>query len=246
MAGLWVGTSGFSYKEWRPQFYPAELKERDFLRYYASRLSSVEIDSTFYRMPRPTTLHAWREATGERFRFALKASRRITHVERLRLPSASLDYLLTLLPALGDRLGPLLVQLPPDFPKDLPRLDGFLLSLSRGARAAVEFRHPSWHDPETFDLLRSRGAALCIADTDEGTTPLEVTAPFVYVRLRRSSYEPAALGDWRRRMRVWEAGGLDVFAYVKHRDNPRAALIAEAVGGTPAPAPLPAPTRPPG
>lgn len=250
MAAFWVGTSGFSYKEWRPHFYPPELREKDFLGYYASRLNSVEIDSTFYRMPRATTLEAWRQAVGDGFRFALKASRRITHFERLRVPSSSLDYLLGLLPSLGARMGPLLVQLPPDFPRDLDRLDAFLAVLSRGARAAVEFRHPSWQAPESFDLLRARGAALVVADTDDGTSPLEVTAPFVYVRLRRSSYDPATLDGWRRRMRVWEAGGLDVFAYIKHRDNPRAPLMAQALGAGAAaaavPAPSPTPAEPPG
>lgn len=234
MAGLWVGTSGFSYPEWRPAFYPDGLPARNFLRHYATRLNSVEIDSAFYRMPLPATLETWRNAVGDAFRICLKAPRRITHVERLRLPSPTLDLLLERLPLLGSRLGPVLVQLPPNFRSDFARLDAFLAVLARNARAAVEFRHPSWFVPETYDVLRAHACALCVADTDEGTSPIELTAPFVYLRLRRSSFDPA---PWRRRMRLWQADGLDVHAYVKHRDNPRAPLVAEGLGGAAAPVP---------
>jgi uncharacterized protein YecE (DUF72 family) len=228
VARIWLGTSGFSYKEWRPAFYPADLPEKAFLRHYATRFNSVEINSTFYRMPGAKTIEAWKASTGEDFRFALKASRRITHQERLRVPSDALTYLLDVVGALGGRLGLLLFQLPPDFRRDVPRLDLFLSALPRGFPAAFEFRHASWFCPEVFDLLRKREVALCARDADEGSTPLEITAPFACVRLRRSSYDKYRIEEWRRRFRGWAERGLDVYAYVKHEDNPDAPLIARA------------------
>ena len=228
MARIWVGTSGFSYKEWRPAFYPAEVSDKAFLRYYATRFNSVEINSTFYRMPSAKTLEAWMSATGEDFRFTLKAPRRITHQERLRAPSEALTHLLDVVRALGGRLGALLFQLPPDFRRDVPRLDLFLSALPRGFPAAFEFRHASWFCPEVFDLLRKREVALCARDADEGSTPLEITAPFTCVRLRRSGYDKFQIEEWRRRFRGWAERGVDVFAYLKHEDNPDAPRIAGA------------------
>lgn len=226
MAGIWIGTSGYSYKEWRPSFYPADLPEKKFLGYYASQFNSVEINSSFYRMPSAKTIDAWRSATGADFRFALKAPQQITHREQLRLPSRSLDYLLQVVSGLEPRLGLLLYQLPPFFRSDVGRLESFLAALPRGVRSAFEFRHESWRQPETYDVLRRSGAALCIHDTDEDTTPLEITAPFTIVRLRRSHYDEKLRERWQRRIRAWAAGGVDVFAYIKHEDNPDAPRIA--------------------
>jgi len=234
MSGIWFGTSGFSYKEWRPAFYPADLPDKDFLRYYASRFHTVEIDSTFYRMPNGRTIDGWKNATGEDFRFTLKASQRITHRERLRVPSDSLEYLLGIVRGLEQRLGLLLFQLPPSFQCDPERLTRFLSSLTPGIRAAVEFRHDSWNRPETTDMLKDHGVALCIHDADDHTTPLEVTAPFTYLRLRRSHYDPALRDEWLRRIRSWADRGVEVFAYLKHEDHPEAPQIArefaEALG----------------
>lgn len=206
--GLWLGTSGFSYPEWRPAFYPADLSERAFLRFYATRFNSVEIDSSFYRVPSSRTVESWRTSTPDGFRFTLKASRRITHFERLRLPSAALDYFLAAARGLGERLGLALFQLPPVLRLDLERLERFLAALPEDVRAAFEFRHPSWYSPEVYARLRERGVALCARDDDEGPTPLELTAPFTCVRLRASGYPPSAgmpgaAASARGRRRAW-------------------------------------------
>jgi uncharacterized protein YecE (DUF72 family) len=227
MGRVWIGTSGFSYPEWRGAFYPADLAPRDFLRHYAARLNSVEIDSTFYRMPAARTLEAWKAATPERFRFAIKAPRRITHVERLKTPSESLDYFQRTLAGLGERLGVVLYQLPPNFAVDVDRLDAFLARLSTGMRCAFEFRHASWFAEAVYERLRKRGVGLCIRDADEGMTPSVLTAPFTLVRLRRSRYGAAALAEWRGRLLSCAAEGAEVFAYVKHEENPEAPRIAE-------------------
>lgn len=224
--GLWLGTSGFSYPEWRPSFYPAELPPRAFLRFYATRFNSVEIDSSFYRVPTLQTVEGWRMSTPPGFRFALKASRRITHFDRLRLSTEALDCFLAAARALGDRLGLILYQLPPQFTIDLDRLTRFLAALPEDVRAAFEVRHPSWYVPEVYARLRERNVALCARDDDEGPTPLELTARFTCVRLRAAAYPPERLEEWRRRFRAWDDQGLDVYAYVKHKDNPRAPLVA--------------------
>jgi uncharacterized protein YecE (DUF72 family) len=230
VANLWLGTSGFSYKEWRPDFYPADLPPREFLRYYASRFNSVEIDSTFYRMPNAARIEAWKGATGEGFRFSLKASRRITHQEQLRVPSDALGYLIRVLSGLEHRLGTVLFQLPPFLPADPGRLEKFVSVLPRGFRCAFEFRHDSWFAPGVLEILREHGAALCIHDVDDRAPLLELTAPFTYVRLRRSEYGPGLRQEWGRRMNDWTARGIEVYAYLKHEGSPRAPAIAEEFG----------------
>jgi len=225
MARIWFGTSGFSYKEWRPYFYPEDLSEKKFLEYYASRLNSVEIDYTFYRMPNTKTIDAWRNSTPEHFRFTLKASQQITHRQRLKLPSEALDYFLSVVPGLESRLGMILFQLPPFFKCDAQKLEMFVSSLPRGIPAAFEFRHDSWFVSEVYEILRARRVALCINDSDERTTPIEITAPLTYVRLRRSEYSADQREEWRARFRKWAGEGVEVFAYIKHEDNPNAPLI---------------------
>jgi uncharacterized protein YecE (DUF72 family) len=228
------GTSGFSYKEWRPGFYPADLRASEYLRFYATRFNTVEIDSTFYRMPNAKTIDGWKNATSEDFQFALKASQQITHREQLRVPSDALEFLLGSVSRLRQRLGYLLFQLPPYFRCDLGRLTTFLSSLTPGIRAAVEFRHDSWFRESTHDLLKEHGVALCINDNDERTTPLETTAPFTCIRLRRSHYDPALREEWQRRIHGWADAGLDVYAYLKHESSPDAPQMArefaEALG----------------
>src|SRR5437868_7524377 len=189
MAPIWFGTSGFSYKEWRPSFYPADLSDKQFLHHYATRLNSVEIDYTFYRMPSAKTIEAWKAATPEHFKFTLKASQQITHRQRLKIPSDALDYFLSVVPGLESRLGLILYQLPPFFKYDLNKLETFLSALPRGVPAAFEFRHDSWFVEDVYRLLRKHNVALCIHDADDHTTPMELTAGFTYVRLRRSSYD---------------------------------------------------------
>lgn len=226
MAPIWLGTSGFSYKEWRPIFYPADLSDKQFLRYYASRFRSVEIDYTFYRMPNAKTIEAWRTATPENFRFCLKASQQITHRERLKVPSDALEYLLGIVTGLEHRLGLILYQLPPFFKCDLQKLEMFLSVLPRGIHAAFEFRHDSWFVEDVYRLLEKHAVALCIHDADGHTTPMKLTAPFTYVRLRRSEYSGELRRQWQDRMRAWSRDGIEVFAYIKHEDNPYAPLIA--------------------
>jgi uncharacterized protein YecE (DUF72 family) len=226
MAGIWFGTSGFSYKEWRPNFYPEGLSDKQFLPYYSARLNSVEIDYTFYRMPSVKTIEAWKAATPENFKFTLKASQQITHRQRLKVPSDALDYFLGVAPGLEQRLGLILYQLPPFFKSDPQRLESFLSVLPRGIPAAFEFRHDSWFTDDTYQLLRKHKAALCIHDADDHTTPMELTAGFTYVRLRRSEYTEAQKREWQDRIRGWARDGIEVFSYIKHEDNPNAPLIA--------------------
>lgn len=230
MAEIRVGTSGFAYVEWKPGFYPEDLPQKRFLEYYASRFPAVEIDYTFYRMPTPRTLDAWMAATPARFRFALKASRKITHFERLRVPSEPLDYLQDVLGRIESRLGMLLYQLPPNFRQDTARLALFLGGLDRRIPAAFEFRHESWFSDETYSILRDHNAALAIHDSDEGTTPLEITAGATYVRLRRSAYSASDRETWISRWKEWRDAGTDVYAFVKHEDNPDAPAVADAFG----------------
>jgi len=226
MASIWLGTSGFSYKEWKPVFYPQDLSDKQFLQYYATKLNSVEIDYTFYRMPNAKTIEGWRNATPENFRFTLKASQQITHRERLKVPSEALEYLLGVVPGLESRLGMILYQLPPFFKSDAQKLETFLSVLPRGIAAAFEFRHDSWFNEDVYRLLRKFNVALCIHDADDHTTPMELTAGFTYVRLRRSEYSPEQRLEWQRRLRGWADQGTEVFAYIKHEDNPDAPLIA--------------------
>jgi uncharacterized protein YecE (DUF72 family) len=226
MAPIWFGTSGFSYKEWRPSFYPEDLSDKQFLQYYANKLNSVEIDYTFYRMPSAKTIEGWKNATPASFRFALKASQQITHRERLKVPSEALNYLLEVVPGLEARLGLILYQLPPFFKCDAQKLEMFVSALPRGIRAVFEFRHDSWYTADVYRILRNHNVGLCIHDADDHTTPLELTASFTYIRLRRSEYNPSLRHEWVDRLRIWSRDGIETFAYIKHEDNPDAPLIA--------------------
>jgi uncharacterized protein YecE (DUF72 family) len=214
---LRVGTSGFSYKEWKGSFYPEDLPQSKFLSYYAQQFSTVEINNTFYRMPKPELLEGWAEQVGEDFRFVLKASRRITHQGRLKDVGDSVAYLYGVAGALGERLGPVLFQLPPYLKKDVERLRDFLGTLPGGARAAMEFRDESWHDPEVFDALRDHGVALCIAETGEEATPFEPTADWGYLRLRKVEYEPGELRAWADRIKA--SGWNETYVFFKHEDE---------------------------
>ena len=226
MAQARVGTSGFSYPEWQPSFYPEGLSKDEFLQYYASRFTTVEIDSTFYRMPNTKKIEAWKAAAPEGFRFAIKASQRITHREKLAVPSDALPYLVRTVSGLGDRLGSVLFQTPPWLRCDLDLLARFLDELPSGFPSAFEFRHESWRTDEVYERLRRRGAGLVIHDADDHTTPLVVTGSLTYLRLRKSVYSPAELASWGERARCWVSEGVDVFMYIKHEDNPDAPRIA--------------------
>ncbi len=221
-----IGTSGFSYQEWRGAFDPAALPDAQWLTYYASRLDTVEINNTFYRMPDPAVVARWAEEVPASFLFAIKAPQRITHRARLRDVADAVAHLARGLEPLRARLGPVLFQLPPFFRQDLPRLRAFLADLPGGLRAAFEFRHASWFEDGTYDALRAAGAALCTAETDDGVAPsLVPTAAFGYVRLRRATYSDDDLGARADRLGVqpWQ----EAFAYFKHEDAGAAPALAE-------------------
>jgi len=213
-----VGTSGYSYSEWKGKFYPKKFSADEMLPFYAERFSAVEINNTFYRMPQPKVLKAWAEQAPKDFTFALKAPQRITHFQRLKNARASVWQFLKVASVLKDQLGPVLFGLPPNFKKDLSRLEQFLRLLPRSVRAAFEFRHESWFDDEVFDLLRERKVALCIAQTEDiPDPPFVATAPWGYLRLRMPKYSDADLKGWIRKIRrqKWK----DVFVFFKHEER---------------------------
>jgi len=223
---LYVGTSGYSYKEWKGPFYPEDLPDKQMLRFYGERLRTVEINNTFYRMPKTSVLEAWGEEVPSDFKFVLKASQRITHMQRLKDADDSVAYLLNVVAALGKRLGPLLFQLPPNFKKDAARLKDFLARFPPDRRAALEFRHESWFDQEIFDLLRDHQAALCIAEAEEGVeVPFVSTANWGYLRLRRPDYGDPELTTWINRVRQqdWQ----EAFIFFKHEDKGKAPQMAK-------------------
>jgi uncharacterized protein YecE (DUF72 family) len=243
---LRAGTSGWSYDAWKGPFYPEDLPSREMLAFYGARLPAVEVNNTFYRMPKETVLEGWAAQVPEGFRFALKASRRITHLKRLREVADETAYLLATAAALGPRLGALLFQLPPNLKLDLERLDAFLALLPEGTRAAFEFRHPSWAEEAVLERLRARGFAQVLADVEDAPTPpFAATAPWAYLRLRRPGYGPAELADWLARLRG--SGVAEAFVFFKHEDEgaaPRlAAELLVLAGAAPAQAPLRAPAR---
>jgi uncharacterized protein YecE (DUF72 family) len=214
---LWAGASGYAYKEWQGSFYPEKIQPEAMLAWYAERLPTVEINNTFYRMPKAEVLGQWAQATPEAFRFAIKASRRITHDARLAADAAAdaVAYLYKNLAALGDKRGPVLFQLPPFLKKDLPRLNDFLQLLPEGHRAAVEFRHASWFDDDVYAALHARGASLCLSEREDQTPPpLVQTAPWGYLRLRLEDYAEADLAQWVQRLAAtqWQ----EVHVYFMH------------------------------
>jgi len=224
-----AGTSGFSYKEWKGSFYPEELPAGEMLRYYAQRFPAVEINNTFYRMPKAALLAGWAEQVPDGFRFVLKASQRITHHKRLKDAAEEVDYFLRVASTLGDRLGPSLFQVPPNLKKDLPRLEAFLAGLPAAAKAAFEFRHASWFEDDVFDALRSHGAALCVAEDEDLATPCIATADWGYLRLRRQDYGDAEVAAWAERIRsqAWQ----ETYVFFKHEDSGTGPRLAAQLQG---------------
>jgi uncharacterized protein YecE (DUF72 family) len=223
---LYVGTSGYAYKEWKGTFYPEDLAADQMLRFYGERFRAVEINNTFFRMPKPSVLESWAADVPEDFRFVLKASRGITHMKRLKDAGESVAYLLKVAETLNERLGPLLFQLPPNLKKDAARLRDFLALLPRDRRAAFEFRHQSWFDDEVLGLLRDHRATLCIAEAeDELEIPFVSTANWGYLRLRMPDYTDAELKDWVQRVRQqdWH----DAFVFFKHEDEGKGPQLAK-------------------
>ena len=231
---VFTGTSGYSYKELKGRFYPEKIKAADMLAFYASRFPTVEINNTFYRMPAAEVLGRWAEQTPEAFTFVLKAPQRITHHKRLVETDGDVAYFLDVARALGPKLGPILFQLPPYMKKDAGRLRALLDVLPERPRAAFEFRHASWFDDEVRDILRAKGAALCLADTDEEPlTDLAVTAGWGYLRLRRAAYAEADVAGWADRVlaQPWESA----FVFFKHEDEARGPEFAATFAGRVAP-----------
>ncbi|MBC7942672.1 MAG: DUF72 domain-containing protein [Chitinophagaceae bacterium] len=227
---LWAGASGYAFKEWKGSFYPEKIEPEAMLGWYAERLPSVEINNTFYQMPKVEVLSRWAAATPAAFRFSIKASRRITHDARLAADAAadSVAYLYKNLATLGAKRGPVLFQLPPFLKKDAARLREFLAVLPEGHRAAFEFRHDSWFDDEVYALLQGAGASLCLSEREDSSPPpLVETAPWGYVRLRLETYTPADLAAWHARLSAtrWE----EIHVYFMHEPTApgyAAALLA--------------------
>src|SRR3954464_3377039 len=214
---LLAGASGYSFKEWKGAFYPADMKPEGMLAWYAERLPTVEINNTFYQMPKVAMLENWLRATPDSFRFAIKASRRITHMARLNAETAadSLAFLYKNLATLGPKRGPVLFQLPPFMKKDVPRLDDFLRLLPQGHGAAFEFRNESWFADDVYDALKRVGASLCLSEReDNAPPPLVETAPFGYVRLRLETYSDDDLRRWAERL--MKTSWREIYVYFMH------------------------------
>jgi len=221
-----AGTSGFAFAEWKGTFYPPGLPNDRLLSHYASVLPTVEINVSFYRMPTSAMLAAWQAQTPPAFRFAIKAHRRITHQKRLRDVDDDLRWLYERVSELGERLGPVLFQLPPSFRQDLPLLERFLAALPPLPYTVLEFRHASWHDEATYALLRTYRAALCIAEDENGCEPLVHTAPFGYYRLHRLHYTDEQVRAWSDHLRE-HAALRPAFCYFTHETGPEAVAYAQ-------------------
>ena len=215
---LHVGTSGYSYKEWKGSFYPEKLPAKEMLAYYASKLSAVELNNTFYRMPQQPMVESWKAQVPDNFRFSVKASQRITHFKRLQDVDADTKYLLETVGALKEKLGVVLYQLPPNMKKDLERLRNFVKNLPTEVRGLFEFRHPTWFDDEVLEVLKNQNLALCISDTDDlPVTHIDRTADWGYLRLRRVNYSKDDLAEWSGRIKAqnWTTA----FVFFKHEDE---------------------------
>ena len=229
MATLYAGTSGFAYASWKPAFYPAKLAANQFLKHYASRLNSVEVNYTFRRLPSVSTLQAWVDATPPGFVFAVKANMRITHIQRLKNAEQATEIFLKAIDPLrtSRRLGPVLFQLPPQMKCDIALLRDYLPLLPGGMRYAFEFRHDSWLTEPVYEALRERDIALCLAESERLEVPEVLTAGFVYYRLRKPDYTLADIEAFAARARELLAAGRDLYLMFKHEETPEGALNAE-------------------
>jgi uncharacterized protein YecE (DUF72 family) len=226
-----VGTSGWAYPAWKPDFYPEKLAQKKFLQHYSSRLNSVEVNYSFRHLISETTLTNWIADTPAGFAFCIKAHQAITHIRRLKNAGEMLKRFLDSIQPLSaaGKLGPVLFQLPPNMKADAGLLDDFLAQVPQAARAAFEFRHESWFSDAVYDVLRRHNAALCLAESDELTVPDVATAGFSYFRFRRSEYSDADRQAIAARLRRTAGDGRQVFAFLKHEERPESALWAEQV-----------------
>jgi uncharacterized protein YecE (DUF72 family) len=232
-----IGTSGWHYEHWRGPFYPAAMPPRNFLGFYAKHFETAEINSTFYGLPDRDVLTTWTELVPSDFVFAVKGSRYITHMKKLKEPERTTGKFLERIEALGDKKGPILFQLPPKWGLDIGRLRSFLDALPKDERYAFEFRDPDWFGNETEELLAKKGAAFCIYDFDERQSPDSVTADFVYIRLHgpdgayQGNYSEDSLSRWAKRISSWEKEGKEVFCYFDNDENGYAAQNASTLDG---------------
>jgi uncharacterized protein YecE (DUF72 family) len=231
MAQLYVGTSGWAYPSWKPDFYPEKLAQTKFLPFYSSQLNTVEVNLTFRQLLKDTTAQKWITQTPDNFRFCIKAHQVITHIKRLNKTEDFLPrFLSTIEPlARAGKLGPVLFQLPPNMKADPKLLEDFIATLPRGVKAAFEFRHESWFADDIFSLLQQHNRALCVAETEERVTPDVVTADFCYYRYRKAEYSLEERQTMVRRMHEHLSSGRDTYAYFKHEETPQGALYAVEV-----------------
>jgi uncharacterized protein YecE (DUF72 family) len=240
MPQLLIGTSGWAYPSWKPGFYPEKLAQTKFLSYYASQLNTVEVNLTFRQLLKETTAQKWITQTPDHFRFGIKAHQLITHIKRLKNSEEFVArFVGTIEPlARAGKLGPVLFQLPPNMKADPQLLREFLAIIPRAIQAAFEFRHESWFADDIFSCLKEHNRALCVAETEERTTPDVVTADFCYYRYRKPEYTPEERQAMLRRMQEHLANGRDTYAYFKHEETPQGALYAadvlEQAGAAPA------------
>jgi uncharacterized protein YecE (DUF72 family) len=215
---LHAGTSGFAFKEWKGSFYPCDLKDDNMLGFYSSKFPTVEINNTFYRLPKEGVLQSWAAQVPEPFTFSIKASQRITHFARLKPDCASaVEFLLKNTSSLASRLGPILFQLPPNLQKELDRLRCFLDTLPRDRRYTIEFRHESWFDEDVFAALREHDIPLCITEQPDFASPVVSTASWGYARLHRFDYDEPMLAEWAARIAAqpWS----EAYVYFKHDEG---------------------------
>lgn len=233
-----IGTSGWSYRHWVGPFYPEGTSSADYLSYYAGRFAVTEVNNTFYSLPKPETFEEWRASTPDGFEFACKASRYITHMKKLKDPDQSVVKFFEAVETLGDKLGPILFQLPPNFHINLGRLRALLEALPSGHRYAFEFRDGSWFDEPVFDLLDAHHAALVMYDLEGRLSALRATGKLVYIRLHgpleeayTGSYADNALQEWAARIRDWSGEGRDVYCFFDNDDAGYAARDATRLQG---------------
>ncbi|HZP24262.1 MAG TPA: DUF72 domain-containing protein [Terriglobales bacterium] len=223
---LYVGTSGWAYTIWKPEFYPENVASKNFLKYYATQLNTVEVNYTFRRSLTEKAATGWIADVGPDFRFVLKANQYITHIKRLQNVEEPIQRFLSTLQPLATQLGPVLFQLPPNIKEDVALLRDFLALLPRNFKAAFEFRHPSWFAEEVYQALRDRNAALCVAETEKLETPDIRTANYIYFRFRQPSYSAEEVKQLAARIERCVADGLETYAFFKHEEDPRSPLNA--------------------
>ena len=219
MNPYFTGTSGYQYPAWKGTFYPEDLAVSKMLAFYAGKFPTTEVNYTFRHVPSAKTIDGWKNGTPAHFKFSLKAPQRITHFAKLKGCAEVLEVFCGAIAPLGEKLGPVLFQLPPNFAADAPRLGDFLDMLPPGVRAAFEFRHDSWFNDEVYELLRARNVALCIAESAELATPVVATADYGYLRLRREDYTAADIGKWAKIIDGQREGWSETFIYFKHEDS---------------------------